>query len=482
MKRWLKGGYRILGMLICVLMFGMTVSAEEETTIKKGIFADEIDLSGMSAQEAVQAIENYVDGLGDTEITLLAATGAEVVVTAKELGISWANSELVTEALEVGIRGNVIDRYKLLKDLERENLVYPIVISFDAKTIEEILEERCVQYDTESEDATLIRKGGEFELLGGNVGYALDVKASVSEVTRFLEEEWERQACDLPLVVTQLEPKGSVEELSQVKDVLGTFTTWYGNEVYRGANVERACSLVNGTLLYPGEEFSAYDAIEPLDASNGYYPAGSYLNGRVVDSLGGGVCQVSTTLYNAVLLSELEVTERQNHSMIVTYVQPAFDAAIATGVKDFKFVNNLEYPIYIEGYTENKNITFTIYGKETRPENREIRFESQILSVNYPEADAIYADPSQPVGYIVTEGSHTGYNAQLWKIVVENGQEVSRTQVNSSRYITVPRSATVGVATEDPYVYEEIMAAIGTNSIDHVQNVIAYLTGQGGGE
>ena len=316
-------------------------------------------------------------------------------------------------------------------------------------------------------------------MLGGNAGFALDVSASVKEVSRFLEEEWEREACDLPLVITQLEPKGSVEELSQVKDVLGTFTTNYGNELYRGINVENACKLVNGTVLYPGEEFSCYDAIAPLDASNGYYPAGSYLNGRVVDSLGGGVCQVSTTLYNAVLLSELEVTERANHSMIVTYVQPAFDAAIATGVKDFKFVNNLEYPIYIEGYTENRNITFTIYGKETRPEGRELRFESKILSVNYPEADLIYEDPSQPIGYITTEGSHTGYKAQLWKIVTENGQEVSRTQVNSSSYITVPRSATVGTATEDPYAYEEIMAAIGTCDIDHVRNVIAALTGGG---
>lgn len=478
MKMGLRKRVFILSALVCAFMPGMTVSAEEEAVIKNGIYADEIDLSGMSAQEAKKAIEAYVEELEDTKITLLAATDAEVVVTAGELGITWANPELVTEALEVGSRGNVIDRYKLLKDLERENQVYPIQFSFDSKAIEKILEEECVQYDTESEDATLIRKDGEFELIGGNVGYALDVRASVSEVARFMEEEWERESCDLPLVVKQLEPKGSVEELSQVKDVLGTFTTNYGNELYRGANVENACSLVNGTVLYPGEEFSTYDAIAPLDASNGYYPAGSYLNGRVVDSLGGGVCQVSTTLYNAVLLSELEITERANHSMIVTYVQPAFDAAIATGVKDFKFVNNLEYPIYIEGYTENRNITFTIYGKETRPENRELRFESKILSVNYPEADIIYEDPSQPIGYITTEGSHTGYRAQLWKIVLEDGQEVSRTQVNSSNYITVPRSATVGTATEDPYAYEEIMAAIGTSNIDHVRNVIAYLTGQ----
>ena len=93
----------------------------------------------------------------------------------------------------------------------------------------------------------------------------------------------------------------------------------------------------------------------------------------MVDSLGGGICQVSTTLYNAVLLSELEVTERHNHSMIVTYVDPSADAAIAESAgKDFKFVNNTDHPIYIDGHCENKNITFTIYGVETRSAEREV--------------------------------------------------------------------------------------------------------------
>ena len=96
--------------------------------------------------------------------------------------------------------------------------------------------------------------------------------------------------------------------------------------------MENGCRLINGTTLYPGEEFSTLDKISPFTEANGYYPAGSYLNGMVVDSLGGGICQVSTTLYNAVLLSELEVTQRSNHSMIISYVKPSMDAAIAEGI------------------------------------------------------------------------------------------------------------------------------------------------------
>ncbi len=478
MKKGIRRGCVAMLLLACIFAFGTRAEAESAEGIKNGIFAEDIDLSGMSAQEASAAVEAYVEGLRETQITLLAADETEVAVTAGELGIFWANPELVTDALEVGIHGNVIERYKLLKDLEQENLILPIEISFDLQAISDILLERCVQYDVKAEDATLVRENGEFRVVGGQIGYALDVETSVDRVSEQLMKDWDRQPCTIALDVEVEQPRGTAEDLAQVKDVLGTFTTSYSSSgPNRSANVSNGCELINGTLLYPGEEFSTYESVAPFSQANGYYMAGSYLNGKVVDSLGGGICQVSTTLYNAVLQAELDVTERHNHSMIVTYVEPSADAAIAeSSGKDFKFVNNLEYPIYIEGYTQNKRLTFTIYGKESRSADREVRYESKVLEVINPPADVIYADGSQPIGYVVSDSAHVGYKAQLWKVVLEGGQEVSRTQVNSSSYKMVPRSGTVGTATEDPVAYEEIMAAIGTGNLDHVRNVIGMLT------
>ena len=313
--RWAQAAVLLLG---CMTAFGMKVDAQAEDTIKKGIFAGDIDLSGMTAAEASQAVESYVEGMEDTEITLLAADDTEVTVTAGELGVYWANPELVSEAAEVGSRGNVIERYKLLKDLEKENLVLPIEISFDLQAISDILLERCAQYDVKAEDATLVRENGEFRVVGGRTGYALDVETSVDRVSERLMKDWDGQPCTIALDVEVEEPRGTAEELAQVKDVLGTFTTSYSSSgSNRSANVANGCELINGTRLYPGEEFSTYESVAPFSQANGYYMAGSYMNGKVVDSLGGGICQVSTTLYNAVLLAELEVTERNNHSMIV---------------------------------------------------------------------------------------------------------------------------------------------------------------------
>lgn len=479
MKRSFVNKTAAVFIAVLALSFGMTVHAEEKGTIKTGIFAGDIELSGMSIEQAEAALTTYIDGLRETEITLLAGGGHPVVVMAGDLGMEWGNPELVTEAMEVGIHGNVIERYKILKDLEHENLIYPIELDFDFQAISDILTNECAKYDVKAINTGLKRENGTFQVVEGQTGYSLDVETSIDMIYDYLTTEWDHEPCQIALDVMVEEPKGSVEELAQVTDVLGSFTTSYTTSgSARSANVENGCHLIDGVTLYPGEEFSTYQAVAPFSQANGYYMAGSYVNGKVVDSLGGGICQVSTTLYNAVLLSELEVTERHNHSMIVTYVSPSADAAIAeSSGKDFRFVNNLEYPIYIEGYTENKRITFNIYGKETRDSGHKVSYESEVLEVINPPADNLIADASQPVGYVVvTESAHIGYKARLWKIVTENGVEVSREQINSSSYKMVPRSAVVGVATGDAHAYEEIMAAIGTGNVDHVRNVAGILT------
>lgn len=481
MKKLWKAGTLFAWAVSCVLLCGFPVHAESEKTVKNGIFAGNIDLSGMTADEAQSAVQTYVEELKGTEITLLAAAGREVVITAGDLGMSWANPELVSEAIEIGTRGNVIERYKVLKDLEHENQVYPIELAFDLQTISDLLTHKCARYDVKAVNVSLKKEGDSFQVIEGKTGYLLDVETSIDLINNYLTQEWNHQPCTIALDVAETAPRGSAEELAEVKDILGTFTTSYSTSgSARSANVENGCRLIDGVTLYPGEEFSTYEMVSPFSVDNGYYMAGSYVNGKVVDSLGGGICQVSTTLYNAVLLAELEVTERHNHSMIVSYVEPSADAAIAeSSGKDFRFVNNQEYPIYIEGYTKNKKIVINIYGKETRQEDYSVRYESEVLEVINPPADLITPDSSQPLGwYSVTSSAHIGYKARLWKVVTQGGAEVERTQINSSSYKMAPRSVTVGTATSDPAAYEQLMGAIGTANFDYVKSVLASLVAQ----
>jgi len=470
--------------LAIVLGTGLNVQAQEEEKIKDGIFISGVEVSGMTGEEAAQAVQDYVEELGDVMITLEAAEGNEVQVSARELGVTWSNPEVVDEAMEIGMHGNVIQRYKIMKDLQHENQIFDLEFDFDIAAIDEVLRNQCTQFDQEAIDLNLKREDGQFVIEEGQVGYRLDVETSIDTIYDKLVSEWQEKPCSIALNIDVEQPKGTIEELEKVQNLLGTFTTSFKTSgTARSANVVNACELIDGVMLYPGEEFSTLDEITPFTTANGYYAAASYLNGKVVDSLGGGICQVSTTLYNAVLKAELEVTERYNHSMIVAYVDPSADAAIAESAgKDFKFINTTDAPVYIEGIIQNKNITFNIYGQETRSADRKVTYVSEVLEVINPTMDAITADPGQPIGYVaVNQSAHIGYKAKLWKVVTENGKEVERSQVNYSSYKMTPRYATVGVATADPNALNEMLAAIGTGSLDHVRNVIALLQSQAAG-
>lgn len=476
MKNIIKSFFSGAACLAAVLSIGMNADAAGTiNNIENGIYIGDVDVSGMTTLEAEQAVNDYISSMSEAQITLDAMNNNSVTVTAAELGVAWANKSVVDEAGGVGKTGNIIQRYKILKDLEHENLVYPLELSVDEAAIRQLIETDCSEFNVDAVDATMTRENGAFVITPGQTGVKIDVDGSTSVISDYLTGEWEGGDAELELVALVDEPRGTEEELSKVRDVLGTFTTSYSSSgANRSGNVANGCKLINDTLLYPGDEFSTYEAVSPFSEANGYYMAGSYNNGLVVESLGGGICQVSTTLYNAVLRAELEVTQRYNHSMIVNYVDPSCDAAISGTAKDFRFVNSSDHPVYIEGYTtSDKHITFTVYGVEERPADREVIYESETLSTTVPEGDKIIADAGKPVGFISTQSAHTGYTAQLWKIVKVGGVEQSREIINKSTYAAVPRTATVGTASPDPNVTAAINAAIATGSIDQVKAALA---------
>ena len=157
-------------------------------------------------------------------------------------------------------------------------------------------------------------------------------------------------------------PDVTTEQLNEINSKLSSFSTTYANSASRGGNIAVATSRINGKLLAPGETMSVDKTILSRNAANGYFKAGSYLNGKTVQTYGGGVCQVSTTLYGAVIRAGLIPTERNAHSMAVHYVPLGLDAAISEGYKDLKITNTYNKPIYIQGITSGGRLTFNIYG------------------------------------------------------------------------------------------------------------------------
>lgn len=410
---------RLLRKLVClaalftVAMLGTTdVKAEESPTILKGLYIGEVDVSEMTAEEASEAVNHYLAERLNDEITFH-MNGNTYSSKVEPFGYSWANEEVVEEALNYGKDGNIIKKYKQKCDLEHAPVSLSLETKVDEAAVGTILEENCSPYNQNVVEYGITTEDGEPVVVGGRAGVTLDVEKSKVTVADFLTKEWAGGDGDVELDVVIEMPQTKKEDLEKITDVLGAGSTTYGNSSSnRKKNIENGTSKVHGTILYPGESFSMLDACVPFTAANGYEPAGSYESGTVVDTYGGGICQVSTTLYLAVMRSELQIDRRSNHSMLVSYVKPSMDAAIAEGLKDFVFTNNTDAPIYIEGTTDGWEVAFTIYGQDTRPDNREVRFVSETLPNDDPDVEL---------------------KAKLWKIVTVDGEE-TKTEFNHSTY------------------------------------------------
>ncbi len=451
------------------------IRAAEDGRIAKGVYIGNIAVGGMTAEEAEEAVRAYVESAGQAVFSLNAGENS-IEVTGAELGASFQNMNVIHKAMDVCRSGNLIKRYKDKKDLENGGVVIDMVLDIDKSAVTSILEENSDQLNREAVDSTLVHEDGAFRVIEGEQGVAVNISDSVGIIEDYISESWDGEDASIELAAEIVEPKGTKEELSKVRDLLGSYTTNYSSSTQnRCDNISNAASKINGTVLYPGEEFSVYEAIGPLDAANGYELAGAYENGQTVQSYGGGVCQVSTTLYNAVILAELEITERFNHSMIVTYVKPSMDAAIAGDYKDLKFVNNQDSPIFLEGYTQGRNLYFNVYGEETRPANRKVSFESEVISQQDPGTQ--FVGTGDPVGYIgVSQDKHTGYVAQLWKVVTVDGTQQSREVFNKSTYKASPKVVKVGTASADPNVSAIIGAAIATGDEGAIYAAVAPYT------
>ncbi|MFA9377571.1 MAG: VanW family protein [Lachnotalea sp.] len=480
-KKFLVTFVCFLAVLTVAAGFGISSLAATETednTINEGVYIAGIDVSGMTAEEASAEIDSYLSELGSKEITLMIDTNP-VQVTASELGMECTNKDIVDDAINLGKTGNIIQRYKALKDLAHESKEYDLDITFDDDAITNIINDKCLAFNVDPMDASLKRENGNFIITDGQNGIGIDVNESIKAVENALAD-WNREDTSIDLAVKVVEPEVTKDDYSKVKDVLSTFTTSFTSSgTSRSANIVNGAKLINGSILLPGETFSTYKAITPFTAENGYYLAGSYLQGQVVDSFGGGICQVSTTLYNTVLRAELQVEERHNHSMIVGYVDPSADAAISESAgKDFTFVNTTEYPIYIESATGGKKITFTIYGCETRAANRTIEYKSETLTTTEPVGYNYVIDNTLLFGeQKQTQAPHTGYTAKLFKYVYIDGKQTEVQEVNYSSYKAEPAYISVGTSWGDEASVAALTAAVATNDSATVTATIDSLAG-----
>lgn len=471
-------GALVLGLILVIGLAGYlalrsSVNKVAKDTICDNIYIEDVDVSGMKAKEAKAALEAKVAEYRTMAVTLTAEeANAEVLLS--DLGFEVKNiDKLVEKAVSYGKEGSVWSRYSQMKDLEDQKKVFHAAYKVDAEAVATTIATKIPHLENEAKDATITRQNGAFVITDEVKGVAIDAAESAKMIETYFNEEWEKDGGSITLVTKVEDPRVTRAQLETIRDVLGTFTTNCGTGGGRVQNIKAGAAHINGKVLMPGEEYSANAAMEPYTAENGFTEAGSYENGKVVQSMGGGICQVSSTLYNAVILAELEIVERAAHSMLVSYVEPSMDAAIAGDFKDLKFKNNQDTPVYIEGYVSGAYITFNIYGKETRAADRKIEFISEVVSST--PAGKKFVASGDAIGTPIKKASsgYTGMKAKLWKVVYENGVEVSRKVVNNSTYNASAAIYNVGTATDNAEAAAIVNNAIATQDEAAINAAIA---------
>ncbi len=322
-------------------------------------------------------------------------------------------------------------------------------IPFD---ITEIIE----NYSEEAVSATYYRDtDGSIKVTEGSDKVVVDEKKAEEIIASHVNPG---ESFDIPAKIDFAEH--TYDELTEAlfRDVLGTHTTSYASSnANRSHNVALAASGINEKILLPGESLSYNDTLGRRTPEAGYKMAGAYSNGETVQEYGGGICQISSTLYVAVLKSNLKIEDRTCHMFTVAYVPLGLDATVDYGTVDFVFSNDTEYPIKVLcRTTPGKQAICEILG--TKTENFEVTFETTgVSSVPFPTE--IEEDPTMPVGTeeIVEKGSN-GLRCTTYRVVSVDGEVVSRTKESQSYYMPhkeVKKVGTMPVET-DPTLSPEI--------------------------
>lgn len=356
----------------------------------------------------------------------------------KEASLEITESKVV---LTSGQHGESIEKDKLFNNIEEMigkctggNIEVPIVMTSPKKIDVEALYK---EISLETIDAKAEVKDNQITVTPHTVGRSIN-KTSLSSI---VQEIGKTENSPEILPVEFIQPKFTTEMLNAklLKDTLGKmhtqFYTGNQNDANRGVNIRLAVSKINGTVLAPGQVFSFNEVVGPRTAAGGYKAAHAYIGGKIVDDIGGGICQVSTTLYNSVLFSDMEVTQRTNHMFTVGYVPYGRDAAVSYPDVDFKFRNSSSLPIKIEGWvTPGNQIHFAIKGTNENP-GKTISINPQTVSTIAPPPVTYIDDPTLPEGTEkVEQSAMTGFIIDTYKIVKQDGTVVSNEKIHRSNY------------------------------------------------
>lgn len=383
----------------------------------------EVTIDSDMISQISQNINNNIDNAVIQPSYYLEKDNSKLIITAGKEGVKVDEKQLIEEI------------YKVLDENteDEQRVEIPVV-----KAIPEEINIGKIHGEVYKEVQNAYYTTEPFTIHPEEDGIDFDIESAMSIISEKKDEY------EIPLNITK--PTKTVKDIGTeaFPDLLATFSTSYkASNANRTTNLKLAANKINGTVLLPNEEFSYNKVVGERTISAGYKMAATYASGKVVDGLGGGICQISSTLYDAVVMANLNVTTRRNHQFVTSYVPAGKDATVVWGSQDFKFINTRKNAIRIVATVEGGVATVQIWGVKEEVEY-EISIETKKVAT-IPYTTQYVQDASLPAGQQkIVQSGNNGRKVEAYKVTKLNGKIISSTLLSRDTYNAMQRIVHVG--------------------------------------
>ncbi len=429
----------------------------ETDTFLPGIRINGVDVGGMTREQAMATLGPNQPAEPTLDISL-DLDGVIYPLDLSSLPLTSTLDSVVDQAYNyLRLTGTeedqaLVDLYNQRLALQNNPIDYNSAYTLSTDSVGQIVTATLAGSTSVAQDAVITGFDPEacvFQYTNSSRGYEINLDTAVTDVTALLESGVYTGV--VPVVAQVTEPSLTTEMIQNEFGLIASSSSTTSANASRNHNISITCEKINGLVLQPGETFSFNEFVGPRNASTGYEVAGVIENGQSAQAYGGGICQVSSMIYQSVIKSDLEVVERHPHMWPSSYATVGTDAAVDWGNQDFSFRNSSDYPIAITAYwdPDTSKITVCIYGHQL-PDGQYILFEGETVSTT-PAGVQYIANGALPVGETNSlRAAHDGVTAASYQIWYDsNGNEINRVELPTSYYSTISAQIEVGTLNPD---------------------------------
>lgn len=403
-----------------------------ETLIYPGVYIESINVSGMTKDKATDVIKrNYSSAIMDNKINIEAPNKTYTIEYSK-LDTKQNVEEIVNQAFSYGKNLSMLNKYKLIKKPQPKD--FKLSLSYNHDKLVAFLNTIEKETNNGPVNASLNMAGGKFTVTPDKTGVKLEKDKLDKEISDLITAN-NKSDINVKAVYDSVAASVTADKLSTVDTRISGFSTEFASRssAERANNIALATKSINGTLLMPGDEFSFNNIVGKRTADKGYKSAPVIIDNKLDYDFGGGICQVSSTLYNAVMRADVKSTERVHHTIPSSYVGLGMDATVDYGNIDYKFKNTLSFPIYLEAYTSGGNIYFNVYSNSSLQGNT-YDITNEVYATVQPGTKYV-DDPTMAAGQTeVVQKPYTGYKVKVYRKTIQNGTAISQELVSDDYY------------------------------------------------